>query len=248
MFKFFKRIRRNLLSQGKTGKYLTYALGEIVLVVIGILIALQINTWNESRKEIGKSRALLKEFRKDLVRDTLESNYVIGKLEDQVKLERWALTLVSYDLSHRDSLRKVLLGPYYQQPMTARTFNKLQNSENPNLTGFADLQNKLTKYYTDTKYLLDAYNEEEKYHAFENDINEIIRSKIEIHIADFPMLPRDNGQPDAILDFAQSIQGRNYIKENYIHRTGMIRYFQSLKQQAKELIELIDLSLKRESR
>lgn len=50
MIKFFRRIRQNLLSEGKTGKYLKYAIGEIVLVVIGILIALQANNWNEQRK------------------------------------------------------------------------------------------------------------------------------------------------------------------------------------------------------
>ena len=50
MIKFFRKIRQNLLSEGKTGKYLKYAIGEIVLVVFGILIALQINNWNERRK------------------------------------------------------------------------------------------------------------------------------------------------------------------------------------------------------
>jgi len=50
MIKFFRHIRKSLLSEGKTGKYLKYAIGEIVLVVIGILIALQINNWNEKRK------------------------------------------------------------------------------------------------------------------------------------------------------------------------------------------------------
>tara|TARA_R110002051_G_scaffold56046_1_gene103816 strand:+ start:4007 stop:4765 length:759 start_codon:yes stop_codon:yes gene_type:complete len=50
MIKFFRKIRQNLLSEGKTGKYFKYALGEIFLVVIGILIALQINNWNEERK------------------------------------------------------------------------------------------------------------------------------------------------------------------------------------------------------
>ncbi|WNH07971.1 DUF6090 family protein [Thalassobellus suaedae] len=50
MIKFFRKIRQDLLSKGKTGKYLKYAIGEIILVVIGILIALQINTWNENKK------------------------------------------------------------------------------------------------------------------------------------------------------------------------------------------------------
>ena len=50
MIKFFRTIRQKLLSEGNTGKYLKYAIGEILLVVIGILIALQVNTWNEKRK------------------------------------------------------------------------------------------------------------------------------------------------------------------------------------------------------
>ena len=47
MIKFFRTIRKNLISEGKTVNYLKYAIGEIVLVIIGILIALQINNWNE---------------------------------------------------------------------------------------------------------------------------------------------------------------------------------------------------------
>jgi len=50
MIKFFRKIRYDLMEKNKTGKYLKYAIGEIVLVVIGILIALQINNWNENRK------------------------------------------------------------------------------------------------------------------------------------------------------------------------------------------------------
>ena len=50
MIKFFRKIRFNLLSENNTSKYFKYAFGEIILVVIGILIALQINNWNENRK------------------------------------------------------------------------------------------------------------------------------------------------------------------------------------------------------
>jgi len=51
MIKFFRKIRYDLMEKNKTGRYLKYALGEIVLVVIGILIALSINSWNENRKK-----------------------------------------------------------------------------------------------------------------------------------------------------------------------------------------------------
>ncbi|UOY08550.1 DUF6090 family protein [Muricauda sp. SCSIO 64092] len=62
MIQFFRHIRQTLLAENKFSKYLLYAVGEIVLVVIGILIALQINNWNESRK----SDVLRKTYEKSL--------------------------------------------------------------------------------------------------------------------------------------------------------------------------------------
>jgi len=55
MIKFFRHIRKQLLTENKFSKYLIYAVGEIVLVVIGILIALSINNWNEERTTIEQS-------------------------------------------------------------------------------------------------------------------------------------------------------------------------------------------------
>lgn len=69
MIKFFRKIRRNLLSEGKTGKYFKYAIGEIVLVVIGILIALQINNWNENRKSDNILKNYYNQILKDLAKD-----------------------------------------------------------------------------------------------------------------------------------------------------------------------------------
>lgn len=51
MIKFFRKIRQRMFTENKFGKYLIYAIGEIILVVIGILIALQINNWNEGVKQ-----------------------------------------------------------------------------------------------------------------------------------------------------------------------------------------------------
>ena len=52
MIKFFRKIRYDLMKQNQMSKYFKYAIGEILLVVIGILIALQINNWNEKRQQI----------------------------------------------------------------------------------------------------------------------------------------------------------------------------------------------------
>jgi hypothetical protein len=87
MIKFFRHIRKNQIMENRTSKpalpverYFKYAIGEIVLVVIGILIALQINNWNENRKEHKMGMQFLKGIQEDLKKDIhltdsiLESN------------------------------------------------------------------------------------------------------------------------------------------------------------------------------
>ena len=65
MIKFFRQIRKSLLMENKTSKYFKYAIGEIILVVIGILIALQINNWNEERKNRNREQSILKNLQSD---------------------------------------------------------------------------------------------------------------------------------------------------------------------------------------
>jgi Family of unknown function (DUF6090) len=72
MITIFKKVRQNLLSEGNTGKYLKYAIGEIVLVVIGILIALSINNWNEKRKDTILEKYYLHRLVSDLKADIEE--------------------------------------------------------------------------------------------------------------------------------------------------------------------------------
>lgn len=69
MIKYFRRIRQNLVMKNQTGKYLKYAIGEILLVVVGILIALSINNWNDARKD----RIAEKELYRTLIK-SLESD------------------------------------------------------------------------------------------------------------------------------------------------------------------------------
>jgi len=70
MIKFLKNIRRGLLIENKFSKYLLYAIGEIVLVVIGILIALQINNWNDERQLRKEELKYYKNIKRQLIEDT----------------------------------------------------------------------------------------------------------------------------------------------------------------------------------
>lgn len=72
MIKFFRKIRKRLLTENKFSKYLIYAIGEIVLVMIGILLALQVNNWNSNRQDLKRSKTVLKSIKEDIIADTLE--------------------------------------------------------------------------------------------------------------------------------------------------------------------------------
>lgn len=85
MIKFFRHIRKQLLSENKIGKYFKYAIGEILLVVIGILIALQINTWNQNRLNKKEAILITESIYNDLVKDTLLLTKRINDYEDLLK-------------------------------------------------------------------------------------------------------------------------------------------------------------------
>ncbi|MFT4667682.1 MAG: sensor domain CHASE-containing protein [Gammaproteobacteria bacterium] len=80
MTKFFRKIRQNLLLEGKTEMYLKYVIGEIVLVVIGILIALQINNWNEDRKQQSKIKSVYSVIKSDLKYDVEKFDKIIKSM------------------------------------------------------------------------------------------------------------------------------------------------------------------------
>jgi hypothetical protein len=77
MIKFFRKIRQNMIRENKVIKYSLYAIGEIILVVIGILIALSINNSNELKKTRIAEKIYLKEIKSDLIQDTLLLSQVI---------------------------------------------------------------------------------------------------------------------------------------------------------------------------
>ena len=90
MIKFFRRIRQNLLNENKFSKYLIYAIGEIFLVVIGILIALSINNWNENEKSRDREKLLLtnlkEEFNFNLIQLNQTKNRIDNSTDQLVKL------------------------------------------------------------------------------------------------------------------------------------------------------------------
>lgn len=102
MLAFFRNIRRSLLREGKTVHYLKYAIGEIILIVAGILLALQLNTWKEQREEREKEKEILIALQADLFRalDELSQSanqYGIARTSIQTVLEHMESNLPYHD-------------------------------------------------------------------------------------------------------------------------------------------------------
>lgn len=110
MIAFFRKIRKNLVSEGKTVKYFKYALGEIILVVIGILIALQINNWNEYKKLKVQETEALEEIVSDLnfnikvFKETLNGKKRPGNINNTLNSLHLVIDHLQSNLAYHDSL------------------------------------------------------------------------------------------------------------------------------------------------
>ena len=138
----FKNIRRSFVTSGKSKKYFYYALGEILLVMIGILLALQVNNWNENRKERIVEHELLLNFKEEIIKNMDLLNQAMSYSKISMRGARQVVEI--YQLDHRDfssSELDSLLGlcqwawtydPIMGVPISVRTsgqINIIQNGE-----------------------------------------------------------------------------------------------------------------------
>ncbi len=109
MIKFFRNIRQNLLNEGKTSKYFKYAIGEIVLVVIGILIALQINNWNENQKAKTTEIYVLKEILSNLNEDGIILSEIVEQRQKAKISVAAMLNYLQTENINKDTIEKDML-------------------------------------------------------------------------------------------------------------------------------------------
>ncbi|MDH7912333.1 hypothetical protein [Winogradskyella sp. SYSU M77433] len=143
MIKFFRKRRQDLLSKGKTGKYFKYAIGEIILVVIGILIALQVNNWNTNRvdnQELQKSlENLHAEFtiNEQIISKAIKANDSVietaKRLINLMNLERELLTNENTDKLLFDIFENGNLEVTENSILEILQSNKLQKIKNDSL-------------------------------------------------------------------------------------------------------------------
>ena len=153
MIKFFRRIRQRLLSGNKFSKYLLYAIGEIILVVIGILIALQINNWNEDRQAAIQERLYLNRLLIENNEDLETFGSIIAFLNDGiVTIESLSIALKSD--STNDSAVVAAAYAYFETgsifpifSSSTSTFDDLSSTGNLKIIRNSGLRDNLVKHY-----------------------------------------------------------------------------------------------------
>ena len=123
MIQFFRTIRKDLIEKNKTGKYLKYAIGEIFLVVIGILIALQINNLNEERKLRNDEQALLHQLRQEFESNLAQLNQKIQMREIMINSAQKLLNMID----HKDQMIPDSIGYFLSFTRMNPTFDPIRN-------------------------------------------------------------------------------------------------------------------------
>lgn len=146
MLKFFRNIRKNLLNEGKTTKYFKYAFGEIVLVVIGILIALSINNWKELRQERSKEQKILVELQSQFKDNLVQLEDKIHQRKLIIKGSKRALQLIdTKTVAPMDTLTAIL-SPLILAPTFDPIDNEIMTAENLQLIRNDSLRHYLTTF------------------------------------------------------------------------------------------------------
>lgn len=145
MIRFFRNIRKKLASENKVLAYLRYAIGEILLVVIGILIALQVNNWNEARKERANEIKYLKNLKLDLKTDLVNLDSMMVDRNTKISSAKKILTLQPpTTIEQLEEFDKLLWNVFGWTSFTPRTntLDELISSGNLNI-----IKNDSIKFY-----------------------------------------------------------------------------------------------------
>jgi hypothetical protein len=243
MLHFLRGIRRSLINTGATRKYLVYAVGEILLVMIGILLALQVNNWNEERLSSKEELNILKSLLAGLVKDQSDILFNQRFLSESILSGDKVISSLEKNLPYNDSI-PIFLGRL-MLPMkflySTSAFETLK-SKGVGLIRNSILREEIISVF-DSQYTF--FMDEETIHIEElhRGLKEIFNSRFEESYT-FDMTKSDFGPQMIPLDFEalKSDQEFKYYIKSYKNRTSILLnfHYERLRSQVTQLINNIE--------
>jgi hypothetical protein len=249
MIKIFRKIRYNLMETGKTTKYLKYAIGEIVLVVIGILIALQINNWNENRKATIEETAILESLYENLILANQQSEVLITDektlkqlLIRVLRVETKPVEIEKHTIS--DSIFKSAVWDLQSDLPIINTYVNLKNSNKISLIKSKTINKKFTDLDFHFNKLNDALEDRLSVHQIriddilEKDVNFILLIKSNV-----PEISTVNESPNNYEEILKDKRIRNLLGMKLDFTQDVIDRRVALDKEMEYLTSLIVLEL-----
>lgn len=252
MLKLFRNIRKSLVMENKSTKYLKYAVGEIILVVIGILIALQINNWKQKQNNKVLTISYLEDFKKDLINDTIIFNKAKKRASNTIKNDQAILNTIEYESISSDSLYKILRAHHSMRiyQINNSTYSKLLNTGFTEAKEYRELFNTINLYYTIEYKIYGEYIEWDKEQTIDmNDSAFLTENNIDLSILNENNALNLNKNLDSearnkIINFILSNTYRNRLFADYTRKSRVVERILIQKELATNLLKQIDKKLK----
>ena len=244
MLKLFKRIRQKLLDEGNLKKYSYYAFGEILLVVIGILIALQVNNLNEKRKTKTYESHILKDLIAGIEEDIESINFNIENHTSAVNSCKVLLNVLNENGGYHDSLARHFAATH--------NYTKFMNNKGPyeslKSKGFETISNKELRFQiinlNEKWYPLAKENDND----LTNDILHIKRNFNQTHFGKFQLFEIDsetfefNGYkgemiPNNISQLKNNVEYKYFLNSLLASHSNILSFYTLIKKMAENVIE-----------
>lgn len=243
MIKLFRNTRSKLLTQNRIGRYLMYAFGEIILVVIGILIALKINNWNQNLKNIKLANDYLENVSNDLKYDTLVFGSALKNLKQLEDVKAWGLQIDSYNDVPWDYLDAITTSQYFNMKVNNNSFTQMNNIDVLKLSHYKNIFKALNFYYTQKKDYLDNFNEWELQSAQRETRFWYEQGDFEINFWEIDSIPIQQSPEKRKMGLVKRLNsnmGRNMVKMSLLRVQTIQQMYSDQKKLATRLLTKID--------
>lgn len=237
----------------KIKNYFLYAFGEIVLVMLGILLAMQINNWNENRKTKNLAQEYFTGIKLDLSRDTSVFNHAIRYIEQAIKYNKQGLISTQLDTFPANSLVSMSNGFYFNLKINDATFINMRNGNLESIIEHREIYNKINHYYIFTQDYLDNFSEWEKENTKKESVfwekqTSIEMSYVPIDRDTIPTFQDKKLRKKNIVNVLNSIEGRNLRKQGLMRLQGTLGRYKGVMIATNKLLETLEKETKIEKK
>ena len=238
MINFFRKIRQSLLSKNKLSKYLLYAIGEIALVMIGILLALQVNNWNEERKQLAYGQEILYELITELNKNISSFNWASGNLKKYIEVQESIFKVEDLESLPSDSLWNIFSMANIDIKVSTNTFDKIKSQGLTHLSNNDSLNNQINEYFDKNIVLFNKgidffWKRYEKRGDYLASINTVEYNSE--HIIGLEKVSEETIKKE-MLEFINLPRTKNLIETIYYDAQSVLRRTESIKTSSIELV------------